>query len=81
MSGIVHFANGEWIVISEDTRISAGNSLDEDQHGYYAEGVLSGSSIDTPDLGTSYRHIGLMGLFGSTDWFAIGLDFKNTYKT
>ena len=81
MSVKVHFSNGESIVISKETRISAWNSLDKDPDGYYAEGVFSGSNINSPDLGTSYQHIGLMGLFGSTDWFAIGLDFKTTYKT
>ena len=74
MSVKVHFSNGESIVISKETRISAWNSLDKDPDGYYAEGVFSGSNIDSPDLGTSYQHIGIFCL-------AIGLDFKTTYKT
>ncbi|WP_270513380.1 hypothetical protein [Lactococcus lactis] len=81
MSVKVNFSNGESITIAEDTRVSAWNSLDKDPDGYYAENVFFGSNMDSLDLGTSYQHVGLMGLFGSTDWFAIGPDFKTTYKT
>lgn len=81
MSVKVTFSNNESIIVHEKTRISAWKSLDKDPDGYYALQVHMGSNYDSEALGTSEQYIGLLGLFGNSDWFAIEPDFSPVFKT
>ncbi|MCT1174513.1 hypothetical protein [Lactococcus lactis] len=81
MSVKVTFSNGENIVIHEDTQVVAWKSLDKEDGGYYAETVHIGSNVDSENLQTSEQVVGLLGLFGNSDWFSIERPVSKFYKT
>ncbi|MFK4839659.1 hypothetical protein ACI1UE_08155 [Lactococcus petauri] len=86
MSIKITFSNNETIIIEEDTLVSAWKSLDKyseegQNEGYYVEQVCYGSQNSSIELGTNEQWIGLAGLFGNSDWFAIAPDYMPVYNT
>lgn len=83
MSIKIILSNSESIFIEEKTRIYAWKSDDKDSkfEGYYSTLVFEGSWFDGTEIGTSDQIVGLQGLFGNSDWFAINDMAGKIYKT
>ncbi|MBN7275543.1 hypothetical protein GNF18_10360 [Ligilactobacillus pobuzihii] len=78
----INLLNGDAITVDDHTPLFAWTSEDNsDGKEFYATGIFGGSRSDNPQIDTSDFRVGLQGLLGTADWFAVGNPNNELYKT